>query len=88
MIPRANKQNLMLKNEVLEAVKQNKFHIYQVATVAEGIEILTGVPASKPNKKGKYPEGSVYGAVQRKLKQYFERSYKIKKALGGQEVEE
>jgi predicted ATP-dependent protease len=88
MIPRANKQNLMLKNEVLEAVKQNKFHIYQVATVAEGIEILTGVPAGKPNKKGKYPEGSVYGAVQRKLKQYFERSYKIKKALGGQEVEE
>jgi lon-related putative ATP-dependent protease len=88
MIPRANKKNLMLKKEVLDAVKQNKFHIYQIATVEEGIEILTGVPAGKPDKKGKYPEGSVYGAVQKKLKQYFERSYKIKKALGGGEVEE
>jgi predicted ATP-dependent protease len=85
VIPRANKQNLMLKKEVLDAVKQNKFHIYQVATVEEGIEILTGVPAGKPNKKGKYPEGSVYGAVQKKLKKYFERSYKIKKALESEE---
>jgi predicted ATP-dependent protease len=85
MIPRANKKNLMLKKDVLDAVKQNEFHIYQVATVEEGIEILTGVPAGKPNKKGKYPEGSVYGAVQKKLKQYFERSYKIKKTLGSEE---
>ena len=75
----------MLKKDVLDAVKQNKFHIYQVATVEEGIEILTGIPAGKPNKKGKYPAGSVYGAVQKKLKQYFERSYKIKKALGSNE---
>ncbi len=81
MIPRANKKNLMLKKEVLDAVKQGKFHIYQVATVEEGIEILTGVRAGKPNKEGNYPEGTVYGAVQGKLKKYYERSYKIKKAL-------
>jgi hypothetical protein len=48
----------MLKKDVLDAVKQNKFHIYQVATVEEGIEILTGIPAGKPNIKGKYPAGS------------------------------
>ncbi|GAG30494.1 unnamed protein product, partial [marine sediment metagenome] len=59
MIPRANKKNLMLRKEVLDAVKQGTFHIYQVASVEEGIEILTGVPAGKSNKKGKYPEGSV-----------------------------
>ena len=85
MIPRANKKNLMLKKEVLDAVKQGKFHIYQVATVEEGIEILTGVRAGQPNKKGNYPAGTVYGAVQEKLKKYYERSYKIKKALGDEE---
>jgi lon-related putative ATP-dependent protease len=79
MIPAANKQNLMLRKEVLDAVKQNKFRIYQVSSVEEGIEILTGVPAGKPDKKGIYPEGTVYGAVQKKLKYYQERSQKIKK---------
>jgi predicted ATP-dependent protease len=85
MIPRANKKNLMLKKEVLDAVRQGKFHIYQVATVEEGIEILTGVRAGKPDKKGNYPAGTVYGAVQEKLKKYYKRSYKIKKAFGEQE---
>ena len=79
MIPAANTQNLMLKREVIDAVKQKKFHIYQVSTVEEGIEILTGVPAGKPDKKGTYPEGTVYGAVQKKLKYYLERSRKITK---------
>jgi lon-related putative ATP-dependent protease len=79
MIPAANTQNLMLKKEVIDAVKQKKFHIYKVSTVEEGIEILTGVPAGKPNKKGIYPAGTVYGAVQKKLKYYLERSRKIKK---------
>ena len=82
MIPRANKKNLMLRKEVLDAVKHGKFHIYQVATVKEGIEILTGVSAGKPNKKGNYPAGTVYGAVQEKLKKYYQRAYKIKKELG------
>jgi predicted ATP-dependent protease len=61
MIPAANTQNLMLKREVIDAVKQKKFRIYRVSSVEEGIEILTGVPAGKPNKKGIYPEGTVYG---------------------------
>ncbi|MGD9132781.1 MAG: protein LonB, partial [Desulfobacterales bacterium] len=79
MIPAANTQNLMIKKEVIDAVKQNKFHLYQVSTVEEGIEILTGVPAGKPDKKGIYPEGTVYGAVQNKLKYYQERFQEIKK---------
>ena len=86
MIPRTNKKNLMLRKEVLDAVRQGNFHIYQVATVKEGIEILTGVAAGKPNKKGFYPAGTVYGAVQDKLMQYYKRAYKIKKELG--EIEE
>jgi glycerophosphoryl diester phosphodiesterase len=71
----------MLKKEVLDAVKKKKFHIYRVTTVEEGIEILTGVPAGKPNKIGIYPEGTVYGAVQRKLKEYIKQSAKLKKEV-------
>jgi len=85
MIPAANAQNLMLKKEVIDAVKQNKFHIYRVSSVEEGIEILTGVTAGKPNKKGIYPDGTAYGAVQKKLKYYLERSQKLKKEFEDEE---
>jgi lon-related putative ATP-dependent protease len=79
IIPKANVDNLMIKREVIKAVKQKKFHIYQVSTVEEGIEILTGVAAGKPDKNGNFPAGTVYGAVQQKLKTYFERSIEQKK---------
>ena len=85
MIPTANIQNLMLKKEVIDAVKKKKFHIYQVSTVEEGIEILTGIPAGKPNKKGIYPAGTVYGAVQKKLREYVKRSEKLKKEVENEE---
>ncbi len=85
IIPKANTKNLMVKREVIQAVKQKKFHIYPVATVEQGIEILTGVPAGKPDKNGNYPHGSVYGAVQRKLKRYLESLQKIKKEFGDAE---
>jgi lon-related putative ATP-dependent protease len=81
IIPRANKDNLMIKKEVIDAVKRKKFHIYQVSTVEEGIEILTGIAAGKPDKNGNFPAGTVYGAVQQKLKTYFKRSLKLKKEL-------
>lgn len=79
MIPVANVKNLMLKKEVIDAVKKKKFHIYQVATVEEGIEILTGVPAGKPDKQGNYPKKTVFKKVRDKLKRYLERTYEIKK---------
>ena len=47
MIPRANEGNLMLKAEVLEAVRAGKFHLWSVATIEEGIEVLTGIPAAE-----------------------------------------
>jgi lon-related putative ATP-dependent protease len=81
MIPQANQKNLMLSKEVIDAVKKRKFHVYQVATVEEGIEILTGTPAGKVDQDGNFPNGTVYGAVQQKLKQYFQRSLEWKKAL-------
>jgi predicted ATP-dependent protease len=81
MIPKANVKNLMLRKEVIDAVKKRKFHVYQVSTVAEGIEILTGRPAGKADKNGNYPDGTVYGAVQKKLAYYVKRSLQLKKEI-------
>ncbi|MBW2656238.1 MAG: hypothetical protein JRC59_00825 [Deltaproteobacteria bacterium] len=82
MIPKANVKNLMLRKEVIDAVKKRKFHVYQVSTVADGIQILTGMPAGKADKNGNYPDGTAYGAVQKKLAHYVKRSLQLKKELG------
>jgi lon-related putative ATP-dependent protease len=79
LIPRTNVKSLMLKKDVVDAVKNGEFHIYQVSTVEEGIEILTGVAAGTPDEDGNFPEGTVYRKVQEKLKRYLERSLKLKK---------
>ena len=85
MIPQANVQNLMLGRDVLKAVKKGRFHIWSVDSIAQGIEILTGVPAGKPNKIGNYPKSSVFGKVQKKLRFYLERQFQLKKEFSGEE---
>lgn len=74
IIPKTNIKNLMLKDEVIAAVRDGKFHIYLVTTVEEGIEILTGVPAGKATKDGSYPENTVYWVVEKHLKEMEEKS--------------
>jgi lon-related putative ATP-dependent protease len=81
MIPAANVKNLMLKKSVVDAVKEKQFTIWQVSTIAEGIEILTGKPAGKPDISGNYPSATVYGQVQRKLESYLKQSLKLKTTL-------
>ena len=81
LIPRTNVKNLMLKREVVQAVENGQFNIYQVARVEEGIEILMGVVAGSPDEDGNYPPESVYARVQQKLKKYLEQSLRIRKAL-------
>ena len=70
MIPARNIDNLMLKDEVLDAVKNGAFHIYAVSTVEEGIELMTGVPAGRIGKNGEYTEGSIFYLADKKLKAY------------------
>ena len=67
MIPESNVKNLMLKEEVVEAIKDGKFHIYPVKNIDEGIEVLTGVPAGEARDDGTYPEGTINYMVQRRL---------------------
>ena len=70
IIPIQNVKNLHLKDEVIEAVKEGKFHIWPVKTIDEGIEILTGVPAGKRKKDGTYPKGTINAMAYDKLRRY------------------
>jgi len=81
MIPYQNEQHLMLDHEVVDAVKCGKFHIWSVRTIDEGIEILTGVKAGKPDKNGKFASDTVHGMVQDKLFARIETSYRNKAEL-------
>lgn len=70
MIPASNIDNLMLKDEVVEAVRENRFQLYAVKTIEEGIELLSGVPAGVPGENGQYPEGTVFCLANKKLEEF------------------
>ena len=70
IIPRRNQDNLMLKENVLEAVETKKFHIWAIDSIDEGIEILTGVKAGAKGTDGSYPKDSVNWLVNEKLDKY------------------
>ena len=72
MIPIQNVDNLQLSDEIVEAVENKQFHIYSISTIEEGIEVLTGVPAGKKEKDGKFTSGTVNYLVYEKLKKYAE----------------
>ena len=83
MIPKQNVNELSLDEEVITAVAKGKFHIYPVATIDEGIEILTDVVAGTPNAKGKYKKGTFHGAIVDKLDKYNEAIIKMAKEAKG-----
>ena len=72
MIPDTNVHNLMLKKEVVDAVKAGKFHIFPVKTIEQGIEVLTGIPSGKLLVDGSYEKDSIYDRVDRRLKEMAE----------------
>ncbi len=74
MIPVQNVKNLQLSEEVIDSVRNGLFTIYAISTIDEGIEVLTGVPAGKKDKNGKFPAGTVNYLVYEKLKKYAEIS--------------
>lgn len=76
IIPVQNIMNLNLSDEVVDAVKNKKFHVYAISNIEEGIEILTGVPAGKKDKNGNFPAGTVNHLVYEKLKKYAKISAK------------
>lgn len=72
MIPQQNVKNLMLKKEIVEAVREGKFHIHPVSAIDEGIEILTGVLAGKRKEDGKFEENTVNFKVEARLRELAE----------------
>ena len=72
IIPQANVKELMLKEEIVKAVAEGKFHIWAISRVEEGIEILTGKPAGERRPDGTYPEGTIFYLVDQKLRELAE----------------
>jgi len=70
LIPKDNVKHLMLREEVVEAVRAGLFHVYPIATVDEAITLLTGVPAGERNSRGQFPPNTVNYRVERRLKDF------------------
>jgi ATP-dependent Lon protease len=82
MIPHLNLGDLMLRKDIVQAVKEKKFHIYPVKTIDQGIEILTGAEAGERLEDGRFKEGSINDLVDKKLR---ELGTRIKEFEGGGE---
>ena len=79
IIPQSNVKSLMLKPKVIEAVKKGKFHIYPISTIDKGMEILTSTEAGERGKDGSFPENTVNGRVQNKLKYLMKEQARLKR---------
>jgi lon-related putative ATP-dependent protease len=91
LIPAANKKHLMLRQDVIEAVRAGQFKIYPVEHVDQGIEILTGIPAGDLDENGQYPPDTINGRVQKRLQELVEKRKELDTAAqveGAEEVKE
>lgn len=86
IIPHQNIQNLMLRNDVVEAVKKKRFHIYPVKTIDEGIAILTGVKPGERKEDGTFEEDTVNYLIDKEL-QRLAKSWKTFTASADKEKE-
>jgi predicted ATP-dependent protease len=73
LLPRANLEHLVLREDVAKAIKDGAFNLYAVDTVTQGVEVLTGVPAGDRDPSGRFPAGSVFGRVERRIIEIAER---------------
>jgi predicted ATP-dependent protease len=69
IIPARNIRHLMLMREVVDAVREGKFHIYPIEKMEDGIEIIMGMPPGEPNEKGDYPEGTLNNLVVKRFEE-------------------
>jgi hypothetical protein len=73
LIPEANTRHLMLRRDVVDAVRAGHFHVHAITTVDQGLALLTGREAGERGADGRYPDGSVNAAVERALAANVER---------------
>ena len=86
LIPQSNVQHLMLRADVVAAVQAGQFHVWAVATIAEGIELLTGVPAGQRHFDGQFPEGSLNARIDRRLHAFASALRSVGAANGSQPI--
>ncbi|ABV36789.1 putative ATP-dependent protease La-relatedprotein [Shewanella sediminis HAW-EB3] len=83
IIPQSNVQNLMLRKDVVEAVKKGKFNIWAIEHVTQAIELLTGIPSGMnvkgSGKKASYPDNSIFGMAQARLEKLREKHSRVRK---------
>ena len=80
LIPASNTKNLMLRQDVVDAVAAGRFHVYAVETIDQGIELLTGLEAGERNEEGDYPYGTVNHLVQRRLHEMTKKQLELSQA--------
>lgn len=85
LIPEANEKNLMLRKDVRDAVDDDRFHVYSVATVDEGMELLTGLDMGEPDEDGQYPEGTVNYKVTTQLDQLADKRREFSTSENGRD---
>lgn len=73
LIPAGNVRSLMLREDIREAARRGQFHIYPIASVDEGLTILTGTDAGEPNEAGEFPPDSINGLVVARLTTFTEK---------------
>ena len=79
LLPRPNLPHLVLRDDVAEAIGRGDFHLYAIERAAQGIEVLTGLPAGDRDAGGRFPASSVFGRVERRI---IEIAEKLREAEG------
>lgn len=74
LIPAANVKHLMLRHDIVEAVERGQFRVFEIETVDEALELLTGLPAGVRDAKGEFPEGSLNRRVETRLVGFAEKA--------------
>lgn len=80
MMPKANLPHLLLRDDVVKAIEDGAFHLYAIGSAADGIRVLTGVPAGERDHNGRFPAHSVFGRVELRLIELAER---LRESEGG-----
>ena len=81
IIPKDNVHNLMLKPEVVQAIKDGRFHVWAVSTIEEGVELLTGMPAGRLRKDGTYRPGTLFRQVTDALEAMTQRAMEVNRGI-------
>ncbi|MFN2227958.1 MAG: Lon-insertion domain-containing protein, partial [Anaerolineae bacterium] len=84
LIPVSNVQHLMLRQDVLDAAQEDRFHIYAVETINQGIELLTGMPAGERDDEGHFPEGTINHRVEQRLVELAQKRREFAQSEEGQ----